>query len=170
MLQASMIIISGTNRPGSRSLLIARQYQSLLDSLGRPGALLSLEGLDLNGRTPALEQIEDEWIIPAEKFVFILPEYNGSFPGAIKTFMDMSRPEPCWYHKKALLTGISDGRAGNLRGLDHFTGVLHFLRVTVHPNKLPISVIGKVVDPDGTFRDPATRQAVMGQLEEFLNF
>ncbi len=163
-------VISATNRVGSNTLKVATIYRDLIRAMGREAELLSLEGLDLNGRSPALEQIEDGLLIPSRCFVFILPEYNGSFPGSVKTLLDMSRYRECWWNKKALLTGVADGKAGNLRGMDHFTGVLHYLRMLVHPNKLPISIIGRVMDESGKFTDPATLQAVRRQITEFLEF
>lgn len=93
-------VIAGTNRPGSRTLQIAQQYIRLLQDYPVTAHLLSLEGLDLNRRTAELEQIENTLIIPVQKFIFILPEYNGSFSGAVKTFIDLTRYKECWYYKK----------------------------------------------------------------------
>lgn len=163
-------VISGTNRKDSRTILVAGQYLQYIRDLGREASLLSLEQLDLNRRTSAFEEMEDTFLIPAKGFVFILPEYNGSFSGAVKTMLDMSRYRECWWNKKALLTGVADGKGGNLRGMDHFTGVLNYLRITVHPNKLPISVIRTVLDESGHFIDPETIGAVNRQIREFLEF
>jgi chromate reductase len=161
-------VIAGTNRPGSRTLQIARQYIQLLQAYPVSAHLLSLEGLDLNRRTVELEHIENTLIIPIQKFIFILPEYNGSFSGAVKTFIDLTRYKECWYYKKALLTGVAEGRGGNLRGLDHFTGVLHFLKVIVHPNKLPISSVRQLMSPEGEIADQQTIAQMQQQIEEFL--
>src|SRR5690606_8520927 len=116
-------IICGTNRPGNRSRHIVLYYKDLLESMGEKPSVLFPEGLNLNGRTPELEKIEREMLSPADKFIFILPGYDGSFPGAIKVVMDLSRVPECFYGKKALLTGLADGRAVNLRGMEHFTGI-----------------------------------------------
>ena len=161
-------VIAGTNRPGSRTLQIARQYIRLLQDYPVTAHLLSLEGLDLNRRTAELEQIENTVIIPVQKFIFILPEYNGSFSGAVKTFIDLTRYKECWYYKKALLTGVAEGRGGNLRGLDHFTGVLHFLKVIVHPNKLPISSVKQLMNARGEIADQQTLAQMRQQIDEFL--
>jgi NAD(P)H-dependent FMN reductase len=163
-------IISGTNRAGNLTRKVVFYYRDALRKMGEEAKVLLLEGLDLNKRTPELRNIEDEMLIPAEKFIFILPEYNGSFPGAIKTVIDLSRHQECFAGKKALLTGIADGRAGNLRGMEHFTGILNHMKVIVHPNKLPISVIKKLVNEKGELIDEATRIVIDHQLKEFLAF
>jgi NAD(P)H-dependent FMN reductase len=162
-------IVSGTNRPGNRTRRLVQYYQDALSERAVEGKLLLLEGVDLNRRTPELEQIEQRLLIPADKFIFILPEYNGSFPGAVKTFIDLCHPE-CFSGKKALLTGLADGRAGNLRGMEHFTGILNHMNVVVHPFKLPISVFKRLLNEQGELIDEATRKAINKQLTEFLAF
>ena len=109
-------------------------------------------------------------MIPSGKFIFISPEYNGSIPGVLKSFIDNTDIKKVWPGKKALLTGISTGRAGNLRGMEHLTGILHYLKVNVHHNKLPISVVHNLLNEAGEITDPATLAAIGEQLEEFLAF
>lgn len=82
----------------------------------------------------------------------------------------MCRTPECFYGKKALLTGVADGRAGNLRGMEHFTGILNHMKVIVHPDKLPISVLKKLVNKDGDLIDEETKKVIKKQLEEFLQF
>ncbi len=164
------LIISGTNRADSYTIKVSRAYQRALAERGIESKILSLEGLDLGLRNPAYEQIETEILIPAKKIIFISPEYNGSIPGVLKSLFDISDISKTWAGKKALLTGVSTGRAGNLRGMEHLTGILHYLRMVVYPNKLPISVVDKLFDPDGRIVDPETIRLIGEQLDEFLAF
>jgi NAD(P)H-dependent FMN reductase len=163
-------IISGTNRADSNTIRVAEQYQQLLRQKNIESRLLSLEGLNVLERNPEFEQIERSSLIPAQKFVFISPEYNGSIPGVLKAMFDISDVKKAWAGKKALLTGVSTGRAGNLRGMEHLTGILHYMRAVVHPNKLPISVVDKLFDGEGHIKDKATLHAINTQLEEFIDF
>jgi NAD(P)H-dependent FMN reductase len=163
-------IISGTNRSGSNTLKVARQYREILESRGVDASLVSLEGLNLNEKTGELKALEEDVLIPTDKFIFVLPEYNGSFPGSLKTMIDLSDIRKVWWGKKALLTGVSTGRAGNLRGMDHLTGALNYLKVTVHPNKLPISSVDKLLNGTGVITDEPTIHAMEAQVEEFLQF
>jgi chromate reductase len=163
-------IISGTNREGSNTLKVAELYHSLLAQKGIPAHVVSLVGIDLNNKGPELESLERDVLIPTEKFIFILPEYNGSYPGSLKALIDMSDIRKVWPNKKALLTGISTGRAGNLRGMDHLTGSLNYLKVHVHPNKLPISSVDKLMDEGGRIQDKSTLEAISHQLEEFIYY
>lgn len=167
-------VISATNRPNSSSLKIAKNYVQLMEKQGVKYKLFSLESLpkdfivtDLyNNRSENFQQLLDEFIIPAQKFVFIVPEYNGSFPGILKTFIDAIHPD-INRGKKVALVGVSSGRAGNLRGIDHLTGILHYLGMHILPNKQPISNILTLLNEDGTLNDVNTIKVLEKQIGEF---
>ena len=163
-------IISGTNRPGSNTIRVAKQYLRLLEEKGIAAKFVSLEDMDVNKRNGALKSLERDVLIPTTKFIFVTPEYNGSFPGVLKAMIDNTDIEKVWWGKKALLTGVSTGRAGNLRGMEHLTGVLHYLKMYVHHNKLPISVVNKLLNGENHIEDMATLKTINDQLEEFIKF
>jgi chromate reductase len=163
-------IISATNRIGSNTLKIASLIEQMLRERGVNAGLLSLEGLELNRKSEALVQLEQNYLFPVQKFVIVVPEYNGSYPGSLKTMIDLTDIKKAWWGKKAMLTGVSTGRAGNLRGMEHLTGTLNYLKVAVLPNRLPISVVDKLMDAEGVMRDEATLAAISAQLDEFLKF
>jgi chromate reductase len=163
-------IISGTNRNDSNTIKVAQHYQQLLKKKGIEANLLSLQSLNVLERNKEFTKIETEELMPSKKFIFITPEYNGSFPGVLKALFDISDVKKTWWGKKALLTGVSTGRAGNLRGMEDLTGILHFMKVVVHPNKLPISIVDKLIDENGALDDAATLAAIKTQLNEFIEF
>ncbi len=161
-------IISGTNRKYSNTYKIAKEYKLILAEKGIEAGIFSLEDVDVLHYNAEMERIENEVLIPTTHFIIISPEYNGSFPGVLKLLFDNSRSHEIWFHKKALLTGVATGRAGNLRGMDHLADVLNYLKITVHPNKLPISVVNSIVDSDGKIIEENTLKAIKQQLDEFI--
>jgi len=163
-------IISGTNRSGSNTKKIALEYQRIMEEKGIEVKLFSLEGINVMQNDAAFQQIEAEVIIQTTAFIFIVPEYNGSFPGVLKMLFDTGGSHGIWFHKKALLTGVATGRAGNLRGMDHLADILNYVKITVHPNRLPISGVDKLLSSDGKLVDEPTRNAIKQQLDEFLNW
>jgi len=163
------LIISGTNRRDSFTLRIAELYQSILGKKKIEAPIFSLVGQELLERNAAVVQLENQWLLPADKYIFISPEYNGSFPGVLKCLFDVSDVNRVWKGKKALLTGVSTGRAGNLRGMDHLTGVLHYVGTVVHPNKLPISIVDTLFNEEGMAHQETLR-AINRQLDEFISF
>ncbi|MGZ4035115.1 MAG: NADPH-dependent FMN reductase [Bacteroidia bacterium] len=170
-------IISATNRPNSNTLKIAKNYSQLMGKQGVESKVLSLESLpsdfintDMYGkRSKIFQQLLDEFIIPVQKFVIVVPEYNGSYAGILKTFLDSISPD-LNRGKKVVLVGVSAGRAGNVRGLDHLTSVLHYLGMHVHPNKLPISNVLPFFDENGILKDENTIKVLEKQIAEMLKW
>jgi NAD(P)H-dependent FMN reductase len=118
-------------------------------------------------------KIEDELLIPSHKFLFVIPEYNGSFPGILKLFVDAASIRSkmsIFKGKKAALVGVATGRAGNIRGLEHFTSVMMFMGVSVLPNLLPISAINKLLNASQNITDEGTLKSIEKQVDEFLKF
>lgn len=169
-MESQYVIISGTNRKDSNTYKIARQYQQALADKHIPSQLLSLETVDLSSRNEGYKLMEKDSLIPSAKFIFISPEYNGSIPGVLKTLLDLSDYKKVWWGKKALLTGVSTGRSGNVRGMEHLTSILNYMKVVVHPNKLPISSVDKLLNGGHTISDSETIDAINNQLDEFIKF
>ncbi len=165
-----LTLISGTARPGSRTRKLADNYLRLLREQGENPHLFCLEEYGVWQRDAAFIQAEKELLIPADKFIFIVPEYNGSIPGMLKMLYDNSDIKKCWWGKKAMMTGLADGRAGNLRGLDHLTNILNYLHVNVYWNKIPLSRIGTEMDENGKLLQPATIAAIAEQIAGFRKF
>jgi len=163
-------IVSGTNRPGSNTNKVAKAYFQILNDLQVDCKFLSLETHTVHTRNADFEQVEKEFLIPAQKFIFVFPEYNGSFPGILKLMIDNSDVSKCFHNKKALLTGVSSGRAGNLRGMEHFTGTLMHMKMPVHPNRLPISLVHNLSYVDNVLSDENTLDIIKSQIQEFLTF
>ncbi len=170
-------IISGTNRPGSWTLKLAKYYQKRLREKGLDTTLLSLEqlppsliGTDLYGkRSPEFEPIQ-EIVTNSEKFLFIIPEYNGSFPGVLKTFVDACTFPESFYEKKAALTGVSSGKYGNIRGVDHFTGVCHYMHLHVMSLKIHIPNIKQELNETGDLFKKDTVEFTEEQMDKFILF
>jgi chromate reductase len=173
----SITIISSTNRLDSNTEKIANYYLSILKNKALHVDLLDLKILpesflfsDLYGKRSAeFQTIIDKYVEQQTKFIFIVPEYNGSFPGILKGFLDAVSPK-LWLDNKACLVGISTGRAGNLRGMEHLTNILNYLKVNVYHNKLPISRVDTLLDTSGNLIDTDTKRAIDMQLDGFLEF
>ncbi|MBK8514699.1 MAG: NAD(P)H-dependent oxidoreductase [Saprospiraceae bacterium] len=120
-----------------------------------------------------ITHIKDTLLIPSTKMVFIAPEYNGSFPGILKLFIDacsVKDARDSFYHKKACLIGVASGRAGNLRGMDHLTSILMYMNMIVFPNRLPISKIESLLNAQNQLVDPTTQHTLGTLLDDFIRF
>lgn len=170
-------IIAATNRPGSFTLKLAQYYQRTLKDKGLECNMLSLAQLpgnliesDLYGKRSVEFEPIQQLITQSSKFLFIIPEYNGSFPGVLKTFIDACTFPDSFYDKKAALTGLSSGKYGNIRGIDHFTGVCHYIHLNVMPLKIHIAGIKQEMDEQGNLFKKDTLQFTNEQMDKFIAF
>jgi chromate reductase len=89
-------IISGSNRTNRNSLRVARVLQKAYADQGMETGLLNLQDLPSTlldpgayGEKPAEFAPFQERVLAASGLHLVTPEYNGSFPGALKLFIDM---------------------------------------------------------------------------------
>jgi NAD(P)H-dependent FMN reductase len=84
--------------------------------------------------------------------------------------MDACSLPESFYDKKAALTGLSSGKYGNIRGIDHFTGVCHYLHLHVMPLKIHIASIKQELDQNNKLFKPDTLQFTDEQMDKFILF
>ncbi|CAN5158579.1 hypothetical protein BH09BAC5_BH09BAC5_14480 [soil metagenome] len=170
-------IFSGTNRKYSKTLIVAQTYKQILEDLGVEAQVFSMEELPENfSKTYLSDPKEDDfneliekYIRSTNKFIAVIPEYQGTFPGIFKLLLDGIPPAE-FAGKKIAMVGVSSGRAGNLRGMDHLTSSFHYLKMHVFNNTLPISRIRELLSPDFKLTDVGTISALRKQAEGFLNY
>ncbi len=177
-------VISCTNRSHSNTMKFAQIYAETLRATTSEGVeLISLEDVqegllksDMyqeDNISETLKKLQDTVLIPTKKYVFVVPEYNGSIPGVLKLFIDalsIRKLKETFGGKKALLVGVAMGRAGNLRGLEHLTGMLCHIGMMVHPNRLPISGCHLLLNDANKIKDDTTSKIIQNQINDFLSF
>lgn len=169
-------LIAATNRRENLTSSFAKVIYQQLEKDGASFSYLSLEDLpketsfdDIYRHGESVfADLTKKYIEVADKFIFVIPEYNGGFPGILKVFIDGIEPK-FFRGKKAALIGVAAGHAGNLRGLDHFTGILNYLGVSVMPKKLTIPRINALVE-DGSVVDSRTIESIEKLVNDFKDF
>jgi chromate reductase len=172
-----IVIVSATNRPDSNTLKVSHIYEEIVKNKAVETDLLDFRTLPptlafsetFGQRSAEYAQLINRFVSTQNKFIFVIPEYNGSFPGILKTFLDSVPPRE-WAGKKVCMVGVADGRAGNLRGTEHLTGVLHYLKMHVYHHKLPFSLVNKLLAENGGFNNEEQLKVCTAQVEGFLSF
>jgi NAD(P)H-dependent FMN reductase len=171
-------VIAGTNARNSNTAKVASVQYAYLKSQGVDCQLLNLAEMPTDFLSSAMYEqpaasfvaFQEKYLLPAEKFVIAIPEYNGGVPGIFKLMIDASDIKNAWWGKKASLTGVASGRSGNLRGLDHLTNMLHYLKMDVMKNKIPVSQIHSLLDENGNFTHQPTIDLLHEQMRQFIEF
>lgn len=142
--KSPIVVVAGTNRKNALSTAVSHHYAELLQAQGAPAKVVTLTDLPSDFISSALyensgkhaEFNELRGIMErAEKYVFVIPEYNGSFPGVFKAFLDGLVLPKTLKGKKCALVGVSKGIQGGLLALSHLTDILNYLRAYVYPLK-----------------------------------
>ena len=177
-------VISGTNRADSYTEKIADQYVKMLKNVTQekvsyfkltdlPTDFVQSQMYEAENQHAAITKLQNDHIIASDRLVVISPEYNGSYPGILKFFLDacsIRDYNESFKDKKVLLVGVSSGRAGNLRGMDHLSAVFNHLGSFVFPNKLPISMCTDIVDEVGDVQDKGALGSMEDQIDAFLKW
>ncbi len=175
-------IIVGSNRKGNLSEKVAEIYKNKLEKEYKiQTSMILLQDMPsdvLNGEMykvvhPWVRETIDTKLIPAEKFIVISPEYNGSIPGILKLFLDTASvvdSDKSFQWKKAALVGLSVGKFGNWLGLEHLLSILNYMRVHTFAYKMSISKIWDTLDDKLVIKDPKIMEHINKQLDGFVKF
>ena len=171
-------VIAGTNRPASRTGQIAHYYAQTLEAeFGTQAQVLELSSLStdflagsdhgnalhsetfLNAAKPILE---------SQRLVWVFPEYNNSYPGVLKAFLDaFPFPNPM-KGSVAAMVGISAGTNGGANALSHWADVMSYLGIFLVPQRLRVFGVNQNWLPEGGFAEPAFEQIMREQMEQLL--
>lgn len=172
-------ILAGTNRPNSRARHIADYYRTMLTELGAESQILDLAELPVDFITTALYAntgTHPEFnrlaamLDAGSKVVIIVSEYNASFPGVLKAFIDgLSYPGGI-RDKKAVLVGLSSGGQGGLLAMAHLTDVLMYLGTTVLPQRVRLPFINQDLNAEHGLNHDLSRQLLREQAVALLAF
>lgn len=171
-------ILVGTNRKNSLSKAIGKYYQNVLTNEGVESELIDLSQLPEDFTFSALYQNvghnhsfnEFQLVVDRiEKFVFIVPEYNGSFPGVLKTFLDGLRYPDTFESKKVALLGISAGVLGNAVGLGHLNDILSYMGADVMGLRVKLGLMNNHF-VDNEFTLVVYKEFIHKQAKQLLKF
>ncbi|NVO31262.1 NADPH-dependent FMN reductase [Hymenobacter lapidiphilus] len=174
-----LTIVVGTNRPDSRARRLADLYACLLAEHDVEASILDLLELPADFTFSALYANAGshdgfnrlaEQASAADKLVFIVPEYNCSFPGVLKAFIDGLPYPSALSNKKAALVGLSSGGQGGLLALNHLTDVLMYLGTAVLPQRVRLPFIDKHLNDDGELTEPFYEMLLREQIPHLLRF
>ena len=171
-------IIAGTNRKRSVSSQVAKLYRSLLIEKKVEAQIIDLAELPADFTATALYENSGknndfnpfrEQVKKSDKFVFIIPEYNGSFPGVLKAFIDGLEYPGSFKNKKCALVGISSGVQGGGLALSHMTDIFNYLGMNVLALKPKLARIEANFDGE-EITDKLYNDLLNEQIELLLKF
>ncbi|MGN8224870.1 NADPH-dependent FMN reductase [Gracilimonas sp. BCB1] len=170
-------IISSTDRPSSNALKVSRYVKGLYEKKGVDTEVISLQDFPLEevvgGRygkkLPAIEEFREP-VLNADGLVFVIPEYNGSFPGILKMFIDYL-PFPEAFEKMPMaFIGEANGAFGGLRAVEQFQMVANYRNALQFPERVFIPRVEKEFSETEGIKDDFKQSLLESQVENFVKF
>ena len=180
-------IVSGTDRPGSNTRQVTDYIYRRLSELSGSSQSATSPQLDLTildlvdyptadvaggvyGKTPSSVDAFHQPFLDADGIIFVLPEYNGSFPGILKLFIDyLPHPEAL----KGVPVGYvanASGYFGGLRAVEQLQMVCGYRYALSFEERVFIPAVHKEFDPEKGISDPFRQSLMESFIERFPQF
>jgi chromate reductase len=177
MPDRQILIISGTNRPNSNAMRVARLVESHYRALGEPVQVLSLtelpaevfQGAAYATKPPGMLAIQQR-VLDALGLHVITPEYNGSFPGVMKYFIDMLKFPESFEAKPVAFIGEAAGLWGGFRSVEQLQMIFGYRNAYIFPDRIFIPGMNQKFDASGNFTDVSTNERLAKQAAGFARF
>ncbi|MEX0681196.1 MAG: NADPH-dependent FMN reductase [Balneolales bacterium] len=174
---SNIIILSGTDRPGSQALKIANFLKPLYEQQGVHAEVVSMADFPLEeaiggnyGKSLPKIEVFREKVINADGIVMIVPEYNGSFPGILKLFIDYL-PFPESFDKMPMaFIGEASGAFGGLRAVEQMQLICAYRNAYIYPGRVFIQRVKKNFDEAEGLKDELLTELLHKQIEGFIQF
>ena len=174
-----ILVISGTNRDGSRSLQVANNcVEALCSHASSPHVeLISLCDLpdtiynsSVYSNKPAELQPFIDKVLSSQGILVVAPEYNGSIPGALKYFIDLLPFPEAFEDRPVAFVGIASGQWAGLRTVEHLQHVFGYRNAYIYPRRVFIPSIHAKLDDDGSFTEDELSERISKQAHGFVDF
>lgn len=172
-----LTIVSGTNRAESNTLHVAKLVGQLHREAGREVTLLDLQALPLDllkpsayGEKPVPFQSMVDAFMQSDGVVIVTPEYNGSFPGVLKLFIDMLPFPEAIASRPVSFVGLAAGRAGAMRSIEQLSQICNHLSALEYNTRVLLPGIGSLIGKDGGLVDKSLEERLRKQAEGFTAF
>ncbi len=170
-------LISGTNRPGSNTRKVTAVIEGIYRELGVPTRVLDLHDLPpalfapgAYASKPAAFEPFAQAVLDASGLVVVTPEYNGSFPGVLKVFIDHLKFPESFEARPVAFVGLSAGIWGALRSVEQLTAIFGYRNAFVFPKRVFMPGIGNSLNDQGEFANADLTKRLREQAAEYVTF
>lgn len=170
-------IILGTNRPESNTAIVARTILRIHQDLGGGAALLDLGTLPQSLFLPASYAAKPseftpftERVLASDGLVVVTPEYNGSFPGVLKYFIDMLPFPESFERRPVCFVGLAAGNFGALRPVEQLQMIFSHRNAHIFPQRVFLPTVNDLIGGDGNIECKDILDRLRKQAEGFRAF
>lgn len=169
-------ILSSTDRPGSNALKVSEYVKEFIQDFSEAEVFALTEfpfDVVTGGRYgDDIDEVNmfNDRFLDADGFIFVIPEYNGGFPGVLKLFVDYLPFPAALYKKPVSFIGESNGAFGALRSVQQMQQILAYRKAISYPESMYISGVSKNFDRNNGLNSEKLQVLLEEQLKGFIEF
>lgn len=169
-------ILSSTDRPGSNAMHVSNYVKGYMNGKATV-EVFSLRDFPFQdvaggryGQDIESVQAFNKEFLNADGFLFVVPEYNGGFPGVLKLFIDYLPFPRAMYKMPVSFIGEADGSFGALRPVEHLQQILAYRKALIYTERMFISRVNDTFDPEKGLKSDMLQGLLEDQLDGFVDF
>lgn len=174
---STITIISGTDRPNSNALRVANFVQRKFSSHGVSSQVIDLKDFPLSDviggkygkKIPSIAAF-NEPIVKSDGIVMVIPEYNGSYPGIFKLFIDYLPFPEAFKGMPIAFIGEASGSFGALRAVEQAQMVAAYRNAFLFPERVFITRVNENFDSETGLKVPLQAQLMDDMIRNFADF
>ncbi|AXJ01840.1 NAD(P)H-dependent FMN reductase [Cyclonatronum proteinivorum] len=170
-------ILSTTDRPDSMALKVSEFVKPKLEAEGVEVDIISLQDFPIKdvaggpygSDIPSVKAF-NERVLNCDGLLMVVPEYNGSFPGILKLFIDYL-PFPESFDKLPIaFIGEAAGAFGALRAVEQLQMVCNYRNAYLYPERVFLQRVYKIFDPETGISDELQAKLLDSMITGFAAF
>ena len=172
-----IVLIVGTNRPGSNTRKVAAQVEEIYKELKTPLRVLDLAQLPPEifspasyGEKPKSFQPFADAVLQSSGLHVVTPEYNGGIPGVLKYFIDMLKFPESFERRPVCFTGVAAGIWGALRPVEQLQAIFGYRNAYIYPERVFMPQIYNLLGEDGRIKDAELLEPLNKEAEGLVTF
>lgn len=171
-----MHIIAGTNRENSKTMMVAGIIKRLYEQEKQ-----SIDIIDISQvRTEITENHNYESgfstelsttinkVNTSDGLIMVVPEYNGSYPGILKYFIDHWQYPLAFEYRPVCFVGLG-GKFGGLRPVEHLQQVFNYRNAFVFPLRVFLFNVWNQLK-NGEITEKLSQELMLQQTQGFIKF
>lgn len=170
-------IISGTDRPNSYAYRVSKYIFDQFIAQGTDAVLVDLQNFptaDVAGGRydddiPSVKAFNKQ-VLDSDGMLFVVPEYNGSFPGILKLFIDYLPFPSAFKGVPIAFVGEASGAFGALRAVEQLQMVAAYRMAYMYPERVFINRVKDNFDDESGPKIPIQNELMQNLIKGFAEF
>jgi NAD(P)H-dependent FMN reductase len=172
-----LVVICSTNRVGALARKLAIQTSGIYQAVGHSCDLLDMAELPASALDPQAYKCPSadllgliDRFLGADGVHFVVSEYNGSFPGVLKLFIDLLPYPQGLDNRPCALIGLAAGQFKGLRAVEQLQQIAGYRNALQFPRRLFLGDSQRLFNDQGRLADPELVTRLEEQCAGFLSF